>query len=77
MFKQDKYKQKVKKMEWCDLSCLIIDLEFSISKKSKKNSKDLKSLKEKLKILEEEKKNRLFNMFDMTYHLSKDEGEYL
>lgn len=60
--------------EWCELAETIIALEFAVRKE--KDPKVLKLLNFKLKIFEEEKKNRVFKHFDMDFFLKRD-LEYL
>lgn len=66
--------QKAKKRSWDDLANDIIRLERSIEKE--KNYKSLILLKNKLKILEQEKSNRLFDSFDMQTFLNKNNQEF-
>lgn len=71
--KNKKLVDKAKKRSWDDLANDIIKLEKSITKQ--KNRKALILLENKLKILEEEKSDRLFNSFDMRFFLSKNNEE--
>lgn len=66
--------EKAKKRSWDDLANDIIRLERSIEKE--KNYKSLILLKNKLKILEQEKSNRLFDSFDMQTFLNKNNQEF-
>lgn len=66
--------QKAKKRSWDDLANDIIRLERSIEKE--KNYKSLILLKNKLKILEQEKSDRLFDSFDMQTFLNKNNQEF-
>ena len=65
---------KAKKRNWDDLANDIIRLEESIEKEQ--NYKSLILLKNKLKILEDEKSNRLFNSFNMKNFLNKNNEEF-
>ena len=65
---------RVKKRSWDDLANDIIKLENSIRKQKK--TKLLILLKNKLKILEEEKSDRLFNSFNMKTFLNKNNEEF-
>jgi hypothetical protein len=65
---------KVKKRSWDDLAGDIISLENCIRKE--KNSKSLILLKNKLKIWEKEKSDRIFNTFDMKTFLNKNNEEF-
>ncbi len=65
---------KAKKRNWDDLANDIIRLEKSIEKEE--NYKSLILLKNKLKILEDEKSNRLFNSFNMKNFLNKNNEEF-
>jgi hypothetical protein len=65
---------RAKKRSWDDLANDIIKLENSIRKQNK--TKLLILLKNKLKILEEEKSNRLFNSFNMKTFLNKNNEEF-
>jgi hypothetical protein len=61
---------KAKNRNWDDLVGDIILLEKKIM--NEKNSKSLILLKNKLKIWETEKSNRLFDCFDMKNFLNKN-----
>lgn len=65
---------RAKKRSWDDLANDIIKLENSIRKQKK--TKLLILLKNKLKILEEEKSDRLFNSFNMKTFLNKNNEEF-
>ena len=65
---------KAKKRSWDDLAGDIISLENCI--RTGKNSKSLILLKNKLKIWEKEKSDRIFDTFDMKTFLNKNNEEF-
>jgi hypothetical protein len=65
---------KAKKRSWDDLANDIISLENCIRKEKK--AKSLILLKNKLKIWEREKSDRIFNTFDMKTFLNKNNEEF-
>lgn len=65
---------KAKKRSWDDLAGDIISLENCI--RTEKNSKSLILLKNKLKIWEKEKSDRIFDTFDMKTFLNKNNEEF-
>lgn len=68
------YERQAQDSEWCDLAETIITLEQCVAQE--KNAKHLKILNLKLEIFENEKSQRVFNTFDLTYFLNKDDFDY-
>lgn len=66
----EKFQEQAKNCDWDDLSFEIINIEYEI--REEEDSKLLKLLALKLSIFEEEKKERIFESFDMEKFLNKD-----
>jgi len=64
------FEKEAKSLDWDDLAFKIIMVEYAAMVEEDDNY--LKLLELKLEILEDEKKNRLFDSFDMKDFLNKD-----
>lgn len=74
--KLEKFRAKItteaEERDWDDLAYDIISIENLIAYEQYENDKQLEMLAFKLAILEEEKKNRVFSSFNMTYFLEEN-----
>lgn len=64
------FEKEAKSLDWDDLAFRIITVEYMII--AEKDDNYLKLLELKLEILEDEKKNRVFETFDMQDFLNKE-----